>query len=137
MATDIQPLAVLIAAIAGFAAGGAWYNFFGRRWQAAASRGPTGTRPDPRKLQRARFPLIVAFLADLLMALVLAFILPTGAWEIGATAGAVVWLGFVLPTTTVNYAFQSRPLTLTLIDAGHWLLVLVLMGGVLGIMSGQ
>jgi hypothetical protein len=135
MAADVQPLAVLIAAVAGFAASGAWYHVLGNSWLAASRIGTAAARQDARKPQRTSAPIVVTFLAELLMALVLAFILPAGEWQIGATAGAVVWLGFVLPATAINYTFQKRPLSLLLIDGGHWLLVLALMGGLLGLMS--
>jgi hypothetical protein len=42
------------------------------------------------------------------------------------------WAGFVLTTSLVNNAFSGRRYVLTAIDAGHWLLVLVLMGVVIG-----
>ena len=38
-----------------------------------------------------------------------------------------------LPTVAVNNAFTSRRPLLTAIDAGHWLLVLVVMGAVIGV----
>ena len=47
-------------------------------------------------------------------------------------SGALVWLGFALPVTAINYVFQKRPIELTLIDAGGWLGSLVIMGGVIG-----
>jgi hypothetical protein len=42
------------------------------------------------------------------------------------------WAGFVLTTSIVNNAFSGRRYALTAIDAGHWLIVLVLMGVVIG-----
>jgi hypothetical protein len=34
---------------------------------------------------------------------------------------------------TVNNTFASRPAALTLIDGGHWLVVLVVAGAILGL----
>ncbi len=48
-------------------------------------------------------------------------------------AALLVWLGFVLTTSSVNNAFRMRPLALTSIDAGHWLVVLLVMGAVIGL----
>ena len=42
------------------------------------------------------------------------------------------WLGFVLTTIVVNNAYTFRKATLTAIDAGHWLGVLVIIGAILG-----
>jgi len=35
----------------------------------------------------------------------------------------------------VNYSFGKRPLKLMLIDSGHWLVVLLLQGAVIGFMG--
>lgn len=43
-----------------------------------------------------------------------------------------VWLGFVVTTIIVNTSFSGRRYLLAAIDSGHWLLVLVLMGVVIG-----
>jgi hypothetical protein len=50
-------------------------------------------------------------------------------------SGLFVWAGFVVTTLLVNNAFAGRRTMLTLIDAGHWLLVVVLMGAVIGWMG--
>ena len=47
----------------------------------------------------------------------------------------VVWAGFIVTTMLVNNAFCGRKYLLTAIDAGHWLIVLVLMGAVIGAMG--
>jgi hypothetical protein len=48
-------------------------------------------------------------------------------------SGVLVWLGFVVTTISVNNAFQRRSLTLTVIDSGGWLAVLVVQGIILGV----
>ena len=45
------------------------------------------------------------------------------------------WAGFVLTTIVVNYSFGGRSYALAAIDSGHWLVVLVLMGAVIGWMG--
>jgi hypothetical protein len=50
----------------------------------------------------------------------------------GVIAGALCWFGFVLTTMAVNNIFARRDRRLILVDGGHWLLVLLLMGAVLG-----
>ena len=45
------------------------------------------------------------------------------------------WGGFVVTTVLVNNAFAGRSYLLTAIDAGHWLVALVLMGVVIGWMG--
>jgi hypothetical protein len=43
-----------------------------------------------------------------------------------------VWLGFIATTLTTNYAFSGHKYRLTAIDGGHWLVVLIVMGAILG-----
>ena len=46
----------------------------------------------------------------------------------GLISAAFAWFGFVITTQSVNYAFGA----LTVIDGGHWLGVLLIMGAVIG-----
>jgi hypothetical protein len=99
-------------------------------WQSEADMfGPDG-KPSPT-------PFVVAFIAEVVMAWVLAGAvghLGPGQVTIrnGMIAGALLWLGFVATTHLVNNIFARRPTRLTVIDSGHWLAVLVVMGAVIG-----
>ncbi len=53
----------------------------------------------------------------------------------GVISGAFCWFGFVITTMLVNYSFARRGWRLLLIDGGHWLVVLVLMGAIIGAMG--
>ena len=126
----INYLAVLVAALVGFAAGAVWYRVFGVHWMAALDRKPEDIKPTPG-------PFIVAFVAQLVMAYVLAGLIGHlgGAVNVqnSIVSAAFVWLGFVATTIAVNDSFQGAKPSLTLIDAGHWLVVLALMGFVIGL----
>ncbi len=50
----------------------------------------------------------------------------------GVISGFFVWVGFVITTMGVNHAFGGAKPMLTLIDGGHWLAVLLVMGAVIG-----
>ena len=50
----------------------------------------------------------------------------------GIITGAFCWFGFVITTMLVNNSFARREWRLLWIDGGHWLIVLVLMGAVIG-----
>jgi hypothetical protein len=132
----INYLAVFAAGVAGWLVGAVWYGVLGKQWMTALGwteadcAGPDGKRHMPVG------PMIIAYVAQLLMALMLAGLMGhmgTPSVMIGVISGALVWLGFVVTTITVNNAFQKRTLTLTVIDGGHWLAVLVLQGVVLGL----
>jgi hypothetical protein len=125
-------LAIVIAAVAAWLAG--WYMALGKTWTAALGTTPekmtqAGHRPG------AFLPYVYAFIAELLMAWILAGLLGhIGALTVrgGIISAAFCWLGFVIPTMAVNNIFAGRDARLLLIDGGHWLLVLVLMGAIIG-----
>ena len=127
-------LAIVIAALAAWLAGAGWYMALGRTWTAAL-----GTTPEKKTSAGHRpgafLPYIYAFIAELLMAWILAGLLGhIGALTVrgGIISAAFCWLGFVMPTMAVNNIFAGRDARLLLIDGGHWLLVLVLMGAIIG-----
>ena len=83
-------------------------------------------------------PFVLVFFAEIVMAWALYGVLThmgMFAFRAGMIAGALCWLGFVLTTVAVNNAFSGRRPMLTLIDAGHWLGVLVIIGAILGWMG--
>ena len=137
----INTLAILIAAVVGWLAGAVWYGLLGKAWVAAQGR----TMEEFKAQQAAtvgkfsgQIPFILALFANLVMAWVLAGMV--GHLGVVTVRSAVisalfVWVGFVVTTITVNDAFGGGRYTLAAIDSGHWLLVLVLMGVVIGWMG--
>jgi Protein of unknown function (DUF1761) len=130
----ISWLAVLIAAVASFIVGAIWYGVLGRQWMAALgwSEAEHAANRKPPVV-----PMIISFIAEIVMAFVLAGAighLGPGQTTIrnGIISGAILWAGFVLTTMVVNNAYAKRGVTLTAIDAGHWLAVLLVQGAVLG-----
>jgi hypothetical protein len=131
---SLNYLAVIAAAIASFVFGGIWYNVFSRQWLEAVGMSPE------RMQERGGVGLyVLALVAQLVMAWMLAGILlhlargglPATLWN-GVVSGAFIWLGFVITTMVVNYAFHGARHALTLIDGGHWLGVLLIQGAILG-----
>jgi hypothetical protein len=130
----VSYLAVLIAAIAGWGFGALWYGLLGKEWMAAAGLtkdmiAPEGRGPSPT-------PFVLSFLAELVMAFVLAGVIGhLGAVTIrnGVIAALLIWAGFVATTILVNNAYQMKPYRLSAIDAGHWLGVLLIMGAFIGL----
>ncbi len=123
----ISYLAVLIAAVAGFAFGALWYNLLGKSWMAAVGMSDH-PRPTP-----ALF--LIAFAAQLIMAWALAGLIGhLGDITVARSliSGFFVWLGFIATTMTVNHRFQGSRWSLTLIDGGHWLGVVLIMSLVIG-----
>ena len=137
----INHLAIFIAAVVAWLGGAAYYTALGKLWVAAQGKTVEQFHAEqaPKKRTPAAWlPFALAFLANLAMAWVLAGMVGhLGAVTIRSAviSGLFVWAGFVVTTMLVNNAFAGRRYMLTLIDAGHWLLVVVLMGLVIGWMG--
>ena len=130
-------LATVIAAVVSFLFGWLWYGvLFPKAWVEAVGK----TEEELRAQGNSPTPFIIAFIAQLVMAWVLAGVIGhLGPDEVtfrnGVISGAFIWLGFVITTLTVNHAFQGAKRELTLIDGGHWLGVLLLQGSVIGLVG--
>jgi hypothetical protein len=132
----VNHLAVLIAAVIAWLAGAGWYMLLGKVWMAAL-----GTTPEKMQAMKGQpgsfLPLVYALAAELIMAWVLAGLIGhLGPGQVtiknGIVSGAFIWLGFVMTTMLVNNSFGRRDRRLLLIDGGHWLMVLVVIGAIVG-----
>ncbi len=126
----INYTAVIIAAAVGFAIGSVWYMALGQAWMNALGKTKQDLKPTP-------LPFIIAFIAQLVMAYILAGLIghlgkDSVTISNGIISAAFCWVGFVLTTMIVNHSFQGSSRILTIIDAGHWLAVLIAMGAIIG-----
>ncbi len=139
MLSSVNPWAVVLAASAGWLVGVGYYTLLAEPWVTAL-----GTSMEHLQREQAAkmgtpaawLPFVFAFVAELVMALVLAIILDQAdALDLvdGLLTGALAWLGLVATTMTVNNTFAGRKVMLSVVDGGHWLLVLLVMGAVLGV----
>src|SRR5690348_789431 len=128
--------AVLIAAVAAWVFGALYYGLLGKAWLAAQGE----TRETLRAKNAGKSgiakaaPFIISFVAEIVMAAALQGILFHSAMDTmrqGIIAGALTWLGFIVTTLAVNNAYPGRKFTLTVIDAGHWLGVMLIIGAVI------
>ena len=128
-------LAVLTAAIAAWFFGAAYYTPLGKIWVAAQGKTLEEIKCGGKSGFAKAAPFILSFVAELIMAGMLAgLIIRTGPVTVshGLKLAFAIWLGFMVTTIAVNYAFADRKPALTLIDAGHWLGVMLIMGAVIG-----
>jgi uncharacterized protein DUF1761 len=133
----VNYLAVLIAAIAGWLAGAAWYMSLGKYWRDALGMTAEQMAAN-RKNPYAWVPFVLVFVGNLVMAWTLAGILGhfgTVSFKDGVITGGLCWFGFVLTAMLANNAFAMRSYRLTAIDGGHYLVVLVIMGAIIGAMG--
>ncbi|RWE24263.1 MAG: DUF1761 domain-containing protein [Mesorhizobium sp.] len=128
--STVNWLAVIVAAVAAWLFGAAWYMGLSKPWLKAA-------KLDPAAMRRSFAPFIISFIAELIMALIMTLVIGaiTGGEPnpvAGVIFGFILWLGFVATTLSVNHRYQGFGWDLTLIDAGHWLGVLLIIGVVIG-----
>jgi hypothetical protein len=123
-------LACLVAAVAAFVFGAAWYMTLAKAWVSAVGRSEAEVKANATPVT-----YLVSALALFVMAVVLAMIwgaeLATATlWPVLRTA-IILWVGFILTTLAVNHAYQGQKRSLTVIDGGYWLGVLLIEGIVL------
>ena len=140
MDVQVNYWAVFLAAVSSMIVGMLWYmpSLFGKPWMKL-----TGVKLN-RKLsnnQMARM-YVSTFVASLLTAYILAHVtflsnrffhheflqdaLATGFW---------LWLGFTAARLLVHDIFESRPVALTLLNAGHELATVIVMAMIVGVMG--
>jgi len=139
----INYLAIVIAAVAAWVAGAVWYGVLAKPWVAAQGKTMEEFKAQQAALRGsplAYAPFIIAFVAELVMAWALAGVVGhLGVGQVTLRNGVIsaffLWVGFVVTTLAVNYAFAQRGVKLATIDAGHWLVVLLVEGAVIGAMG--
>jgi hypothetical protein len=128
--SEINWLAVLVAAVSSFALGSVWYSkpVFGSAWQKLINR----SNEDIKNSSMAKI-FGIAFLLTIIMSLNLAmFIGRDRGLAFGLFAGAAAGVGWVALGIGVNYLYEGRSFKLWLINAGYMALMLTVMGGIIG-----
>lgn len=125
-------LTVLVAALAYQVVGYAWYaqSTFGGVWARLA-----GIKAQKGKLQGMMSTLALSTLAAFVTAFVMRKLFkyvgvsdPMG----GALAGILIWAGLVAAVNVHGYLYKKQPMKLFLIEQGHQLIGLIVMGAILG-----
>lgn len=124
-------VAVVVAAIAYWLLGAAWYGvLFTKQWMALENM----TEAQARSMNPV-LPYVISFLLNILIAYSLAQLC---IWRNantvgrGASVGVLMWIGFVGPITFTTYMYEMRPKELFAINQFYPLAGLVLMGAILG-----
>lgn len=128
----MNPWALLVSTLFLWMLGACWYSpaLFVKPWIAALGISPHG----PKKGLAAG--MVSSLIGDFFAAFVLLhFILWSGAgtWLQGGFIGFLCWLGFFAATTFPQGIYERRPTSLFLINAGYWLVGLMVAGGILAV----
>lgn len=112
-------LAVIVAAIAGFAFGAVWYMMLAGPWMDAAG---IKAGPDGRPENTSMLPYIMAAVAMVVVSGMMRHTFALSGIDTvakGAVSGLGVGLFFISPWIMINNGYVGRPFRLTLIDAGY------------------
>jgi|SRR5512133_2735429 hypothetical protein len=128
--TQINYLAVLVAAISFFAIGGLWYSplLFSEIWMKEANL-------SREYLRKANVGLVfgVSFVLSFIISFNLAAFLGIDAgFKWGITAGALAAIGWVAASLGILYLFERRSFKLFLINAGYFTIAFMVAGGIIG-----
>jgi len=99
----IDPVAVLLAAVAAFIFGGVYHGVLGKAWMAARGK----SSDEAKKCGPPVRMLVISFAGELVIATVLAVPIDAASPMIGLTTGFLVWFAFVVTTLAVNHAYQG------------------------------
>ena len=130
-------LAIFAAAIGAWIFGAVYYTALSKPWLAAVGMTAADMKRQSENKVRAVAPFVMSFVAEIIMAWVIAGVLGhLGPGQVtmrnGVISALFLWFGFVLTTVAVNNAYPGRKVMLTVIDAGHWLGVMLLIGAIVG-----
>lgn len=126
-------LAIVIAAIACFLFEAAWYTFFMQGWLEGIGRtrewlmSAAGYNP---ALQYGTALVSAALIATTISCITQL----TGRQTAlrGIQVAALLWFGVVLTTISTEYVFEVRTLQILGINAGFWLIGMMVMGAIVG-----
>jgi len=128
--SQINFLAVFVAALASFAIGGLWYSpvLFGNIWMKEA-----GISEEKAKKSNMIKTFGLSFLLSLIICFNLAaFLGPESDFVWGMTAGALAGIGWVATSLGILYLFEGRSLKLFLINGGYCAVNFIIAGGIIG-----
>lgn len=130
--SNINYIAIIVAAVAGMISGAVWYGVFSKPWMKAAGVTEEQVQGGGKAIY------LVAILAQIIIAYMLSTLFghfPSASLMDGVMAAFFLWLGFCLAPMAVNHRFQGKGWDLTAIDGGFWLVVFLLQGGIIGWLS--
>ena len=128
-----NPWAILVSAVIQWLLGAVWYSpaLFAKPWMAMVN-----VRPDASKSKTMIVGMIASFIGNLVTSLMVAHVvLWSGApgAAAGALIGFILWLGFIAAPLCASYIYEGRPFKLFAINAGYWLVGLVICGGLVAV----
>jgi len=137
---SVNWLSILIAAVAAWLFGGAYYTALSKPWLEAQGKTLEQCKAEQEAKSGAAkaAPFILVFIGEIIIAWALYGILVhMNAFTLrgGIISAVLCWFGFVVTTLTSNYAFHGRRTMLSVIDSVAWLGAFVIIGAIVGWMG--
>jgi len=134
--TNVNILAVVVAAVATFLLGAVWYSpiLFAKQWMHA--HGYTPEKVEDMKRKGMVRPYAVAGVCYVVMAYVLALLASytqAASFGQGLWLGFLAWLGFAATLGLTANMFSDKPVAVWVIDAGYQLAYLLVMGVIVSV----
>ena len=136
---SVNWLAIIVAAIANMAIGFAWFSdaMFGKQWRKLMGVSESSMKPGNDFMVKM---MVIGTIGALLMAFVLAHAevfagsyLSTSGLILGLSTGFWNWVGFMVPLHLASYLYEKRPVKLITINAGYWLVSMLVMGVIIAV----
>lgn len=124
-------IAVIVATIAGFAVGAAYYMALSKPWMEASG---VDVGPDGKPVNDGPTPYIVSFIMILLVAGMMRHTFALSGIETvgkGLLSGLGIGAFFIAPWIFINTGYSNRPWKLAVIDSGYAILAAGVIGTVL------
>ncbi len=134
---SINFLTVFIAALAAFIIGFLLHGpILGKVWMKLANVHPTGKEKFSDMIGQMIWNLVANIVTAAALAVFIALtanspFLSSGALVRGLTISFIVWIGFNLPTTSIEVIWMGRKFNLWLFEAGCSLIVMLAMGAII------
>lgn len=131
---ELNFFAIAVAALVEVIIGAVWFNApfaFNKQWLAGIGKTAEQVAEDASPLS-----IVAAIVGAIITAIVLAIFIGWMAidtWYGGLIVGLLLAVGFSANTAFVKDRFEARPMSLTLINALHDVVILGLMGLIIGI----
>jgi hypothetical protein len=125
--------AILVATLAYFFLGAAWFTGFMKPWLEGVGR--TREWLMANNTMGPAVPYVIALLSAAIMAVGLSYAIQlTGEQTAarGVRVAALLWLAFVLTSWVTEYAFEARSLEILAIVSGYPLVGMMLEGAIIG-----
>ena len=133
--SGVNWLAVVLATVASMALGAVWYMVLANQWLAATGKtkeeitGPSGGASPVPFIWAAGCQLVMAYF----IARLTPFVMGEVTIQSGVLFGLHMWVGFIITSMIINHRYQSQKWSLTIIDGGYLLGVVLVQGVVIGL----